>query len=95
MADLSRIKRDILVVLSVADWTRCEALRDELECYYYSEVSRQHIINNLNSLHEGGYVAKSTVRSPIEYGLTETGIEYIEQHREWENGLVDNNENIE
>lgn len=89
MEELSRMQRDLLVITSGFKSTSTDALKEELEDYYYSSLTRQHLLNNLNSLVEDGYLIKGNSSRANTYQITDSGRQTISEHRDWIEKLDD------
>ena len=82
MEGLSRVQRDLLVVAAGFESVSAGKLKRELAEYYYSELSRQHVRNNLESLVADGYLSQAQPQSERVYRVTDRGEETIHARRD-------------
>jgi DNA-binding PadR family transcriptional regulator len=95
MYDLSGFQRDILYVIASEEEPHGLAIRDELMEYYEKEIHHGRLYPNLDELVEKGLVEKGTIdRRTNSYGLTRRGGREIEARRKWENGYLEDAEEI-
>lgn len=83
MDDLSRVQRDLLVIAAGFESASAATLRAELEEYYYSSVSRQHVRDTLDALVDRGLLTLRHSKTETYYELTADGRRRLAAHREW------------
>ncbi|ELY57053.1 PadR family transcriptional regulator [Natronolimnohabitans innermongolicus] len=90
MDDLTGFQRDLLYVIAGADQPSGQEVKDEVEKYYNSEINHGRLYPNLDTLVNKELVEKGQLdRRTNYYAISDTGVEAIEQRREWEQQYID------
>lgn len=90
MDDLTGFQRDLLYVIAGADQPSGQAVKDEIEDYYASEINHGRLYPNLDTVVNKELVEKGQLdRRTNYYAITDNGLEAIEERREWEEQYVD------
>ncbi len=89
MHDLTGFQRDLLYVIAGADQPSGQAVKDEVEKYYDSEINHGRLYPNLDTLVNKELVEKGQLdRRTNYYSITDAGRESIEHRQEWESQYV-------
>lgn len=83
------IQRDLLYVIAGYEEATDLTLKRTLEDYYRTEIRRDRLCSNLDTLHEKGFVERIDHDEPSYYALTDRGRREIEARREWESKYFD------
>ena len=90
MNDLTGFQRDLLYVIAGADQPSGQDVKDEIEQYYSAEINHGRLYPNLDTLVNKELVEKGQLdRRTNYYAITETGIEAIEDRRQWESQYIE------
>lgn len=89
MNQITRVQRDILVIISGIGPTEGVKIGDELGEYYYSSVTDQQVYHALNDLTDVGHIEKRTRGRSNEYRITAEGERALSAHRDWRNQFRD------
>ncbi|UTF55431.1 PadR family transcriptional regulator [Natronosalvus rutilus] len=90
MHDLTGFQRDLLYVIAGADQPSGQDVKDEIEQYYNSDINHGRLYPNLDTLVNKALVEKGQLdRRTNYYMISDTGLELIQDRREWEARYVD------
>ena len=90
MDDLTGFQRDLLYVIASADQPSGQAVKDEVETYYSSEINHGRLYPNLDTLVEKELVDKGELdRRTNSYAIKGTGTQQIHDRRKWEEQYLD------
>lgn len=81
---LTRIQRDVLIIIVGIGPTEGVTISDELNGYYYSSVTTQQVYHALDGLIEMGLITKNSAGKSNYYRVTTAGKEALSQHRAWQ-----------
>lgn len=89
MFELSAFQRDILYAIGGLETPSGTAIKDDLDHYYEVEVHHGRLYPNLDTLVDKGLVEKGKKDDRTnEYSLTDTGLNALEDRRDWENNRL-------
>lgn len=84
MGEITALQRDILYVIAGLERPAGVDIERELNEYYPSPVGDSRLYQSLNQLVNKGLVSKGEKNARTnEYGLTEAGEAWLEDHRSW------------
>ncbi|ELY46896.1 MULTISPECIES: PadR family transcriptional regulator [Natronorubrum] len=90
MDDLTGFQRDLLYVIAGADEPSGQEVKDEVEKYYNSEINHGRLYPNLDTLVNKALVEKGQLdRRTNYYAISDSGLEQIEDRREWEQQYIE------
>lgn len=90
MNDLTGFQRDLLYVISGFDRPSGQAIKEELETDYESEINHGRLYPNLDTVVNKDLVEKGELdRRTNYYAITEAGEDQLHERREWEDQYVD------
>ncbi|RQH01300.1 PadR family transcriptional regulator [Natrarchaeobius oligotrophus] len=90
MDDLTGFQRDLLYVIAGADQPSGQDVKEEIETYYTTDINHGRLYPNLDTLVNKEFVDKGQLdRRTNYYEISETGLQVIEDRREWEKQYVD------
>ncbi|MFC6723480.1 PadR family transcriptional regulator [Halobium palmae] len=85
MATFTGFQRDQLMVIAGLDNPSGQALKEDLEKEYDSEINHGRLYPNLDTLVYSGFVEKGTIdRRTNSHQITEEGRSALTDHLEWE-----------
>ena len=89
MDDLTGFQRDLLYVIAGADQPSGQKVKEGVEGYYTTEINHGRLYPNLDTLVNKELVEKGELdRRTNYYSISDTGVEAIEERREWESQYV-------
>lgn len=94
MDHLTRVQRDILIIIAGIGPTEGVTIGDELDEYYHSSVSYQQVYHALEGLVESEYIKKRSQGKSNQYQITPDGENVLSIHRDWQD-RVRNRETME
>ncbi|MFC4986747.1 PadR family transcriptional regulator [Saliphagus infecundisoli] len=90
MNDLTGFQRDLLYVISGFDRPSGQAIKEELETDYESEINHGRLYPNLDTVVNKDLVEKGELdRRTNYYAITEAGEDQLHERREWEDQYVE------
>lgn len=90
MYDLTGFQRDLLYTVHGLDEPHGLAIKESLESYYEGEIHHGRLYPNLDTLVDKGLIGKSEKdRRTNQYNITQRGEREIESRREWEQNLIE------
>ncbi len=90
MNDLTGFQRDLLYVIAGADQPSGQEVKEDVEGYYTTEINHGRLYPNLDTLVNKKLVEKGELdRRTNYYAISDTGVEAINERREWESQYVD------
>jgi superfamily II DNA or RNA helicase/DNA-binding PadR family transcriptional regulator len=94
-AQLSGFQRDLLALLADMESPKGLEIKEKLEQYYDEEIHHGRLYPNLDTLCEEGLIVKNSLdeRSNA-YELTSLGTAFLQERRDWENALLNKNDDI-
>lgn len=96
MKELTAFQRDIMFVVAGHDEPHGLAIKEELDEYYEDEINHGRLYPNLDTLVTEGYLDKGEKdRRTNFYNLTDQGEEAIEARRQFQDDLVEEDEDAE
>lgn len=96
MKELTAFQRDIMFVVAGHDEPHGLAIKEELDEYYEDEINHGRLYPNLDTLVTEGYLDKGEKdRRTNFYNLTDQGEEAIEARRQFQDDLVEEDEDTE
>ncbi|MFC4987075.1 PadR family transcriptional regulator [Saliphagus infecundisoli] len=90
MNDLTGFQRDLLYVISGFDRPSGQAIKEELQTDYESEINHGRLYPNLDTVVNKDLVEKGELdRRTNYYAITEAGEDQLHERRDWEDQYVE------